>query len=207
MTDNSSIRIFHDFLSDSSRFSLEFSSRVSSLSRSDCCVLSAAWYNDVGTIVFAAPSRLQISQTKSCVTNWATPIQIMEVLFDERANSFISFFQRSVRWTQWQEGPPSRIKRDYAHSFQLIVNSYVLTARVHRCARVRLRKRTCLIAQPTTTIYNRDRELYRDVGHMILTSAYTHNDFFSPVIAIHRYGVPVRCLRVWLPSQIKLPVK
>lgn len=107
----------------------------------------------------------------------------MEVLFDERGNSFISFFQRSVRWTVSSRlggGSPSRIKRDYAHSFQLIVNSYALTTRVHRYTCVRLRKRTCLIVQPTTTICNRDETLSRcrSIHHMILTSTYTHNDFF-----------------------------
>lgn len=88
---------------------------------------------------------VRISRTKSCVTNWATPAQIMEVLFDERDNSFISFFQQSTRWTVASRAPGerilSRIKRDYAHSFHLIVNSYVLTMRVRR-ARIRLRRRT-----------------------------------------------------------------
>lgn len=133
----------------------------------------------------AEPSRteraVQISRTKSCVTNWATPTQIMEVLFDEWRNSFISFFQRSVRWTvpprhEWRV-PPSRIKRNYAHSFQLIVNSYMLTTLVHVCG------------SGPVWLYNQWQqfaiatELYRDVAcrlvdHMILTSTYTHNDFF-----------------------------
>jgi len=47
---------------------------------------------------------VRISRTKSCVTNWATPTQIMEVLFDERVNSFIFFFQQSASWTV-----PSRV--------------------------------------------------------------------------------------------------
>lgn len=55
----------------------------------------------------------------------------MEVLFGERGNSFISFLQQSARWTVPSEAnggggggggdPASRIKRDYVHSFYLIV--------------------------------------------------------------------------------------
>lgn len=95
-----------------------------------------------GGSVYATPSRaVRISRTKSCITNWATPAQIMEVLFDERGNSFISFFQQSARWTvpsRAHRRASSRIKRDYGHSFHLIVNSYVLTTRV------RLRARACV---------------------------------------------------------------
>lgn len=97
-------------------------------------------------------------------------------------------------WVVWPTS--SRIKRDYAHSFQLIVNSYVLTTRVHRCTRVRLRKRTCLIVQPTTTICNRDGTLSRcrSVDRMILASTYTyiHNDFFL-------YDVPLRLIDMASP--------
>lgn len=59
-------------------------------------------------------------QAQSCVTNWATPAQIMGVLFGERGNSFISFFQQSAAGQHgatategrgWIVQP--RIKRNY----------------------------------------------------------------------------------------------
>ena len=74
----------------------------------------------------------RMRQARSCVTNWATPAQIMGVLFGERGNSFISFFQQSSGRTTLGYGRgkrpgdcPLRIKRNYVHSFHLIVNSYL----------------------------------------------------------------------------------
>lgn len=116
--------------------------------------------------IYLSSRAVRISRTKSCVTNWATLAQIMKVLFGEQGNSFISFFQRSVRWTV-PSGTSKilpRIRQDYVHSFHLIVNSYVLTTRVPLCERVCIHARICgysgnrLIEQPIT-ICNRDKAL------------------------------------------------
>lgn len=132
---------------------------------------------------------VRISRTKSCVTNWATPAQIMEVLFDERDNSFIFFFQQSTRWTVASRAPGerilSRIKRDYAHSFHLIVNSYVLTTRVRLCTPTHTFTET-YIAVPVW-LYNRWRQFAIARQDSIAMSS-VNIRFLTSIIAVHRYN-------------------
>lgn len=108
----------------------------------------------------------------------------MEVLFDEQSNSFISFFP-AIRQV---DSVPPRGRTEGPISNQAELRAFVSADRKQLCvnnacpsccARVRLRKWTCLIVQPTTAICNRDGTLSRcrSVDHMILTSTYTDNLF------------------------------
>lgn len=112
-------------------------------------------------------------------------------LFGERANSFIPFFQRSVRWAAGQRAR-SRINRDYAHSFQLIVNSYALAnACPSPCTRAFAE--ADLFDCTTTAICNRTLSRGRSVDHTILTSAYTHSEFFFPSLTSRSRLVDMAC--------------